>query len=60
VLVEQGEAVVHVYSRGPHGDFNLRPQEVSGLEGRVELPAVQLSLLMSEIYEGAEIASRTQ
>jgi Uma2 family endonuclease len=58
VLVEQGEAIVHVYSRGPHGDFNLRPQEIRGLEGMVELPAVQLSLSMSEIYDGIVVATQ--
>jgi Uma2 family endonuclease len=55
VLVEQSEPLVHVYSRGPHGDFNLCPQEVSGLDGTVELPAINLSLTMSEIYEGLEL-----
>jgi Uma2 family endonuclease len=55
VLIEQGESLVHVYSRGPHGDFNLRPQEVRGLDGTVELPATNISLAMSEIYDGLEL-----
>jgi Uma2 family endonuclease len=55
VLIEQGAPLVHVYSRGPHGDFNLRPQEVRGLTGVVELPAVGISLTMSEIYDGLEL-----
>ena len=55
VLIEQGEPLVHVYSRGPHGDFNLRPQEVRGLDGVVELPAISISLAMSEIYDGIEL-----
>lgn len=59
VLLEQDEAVVHVYSRGPHGDFNLRPQEVRGLEAVVELPAVQLTLSMSEIYDGIAAVTGT-
>jgi Uma2 family endonuclease len=59
VLLEQDEAVVHVYSRGSHGDFNLRAQEVRGLEGVVELPAVQLTLSMSEIYDGIAAATGT-
>lgn len=55
VLVEQGEPLVHIYSRGQHGDFNLRPAEVRGLDGVVELPAIHLSLAMSEIYDGLEL-----
>jgi Uma2 family endonuclease len=55
VLIEQGEPLVHIYSRGPHGDFNLRPEEIRGLEGMVELPAVHLALSMSEIYDGIEL-----
>jgi Uma2 family endonuclease len=52
VLVETSQPLVHVYSRGPHGDFLLRPQEIRGLEGSVELPAVSLSPAIGEIYEG--------
>ena len=52
VLVEQRMPIVHVYSRGPHGDFNLRPQEIRGLDGVVELPAIGISLTMTEIYDG--------
>lgn len=55
VLVEQAEPLVHVYSRGPHGDFNLRPQEVRGLDGAVDLPAISLSLTMREICDGLEL-----
>jgi Uma2 family endonuclease len=55
VLIEQGELLVHVYSRGPHGDFNLHPQEVRGSDGVVELPAIGISLAMSEIYDGLEL-----
>jgi len=55
VLVEQMEPLVHVYSRGPHGDFNLRPIEVRGVDGVVELPAISLSLTMREIYDGVEL-----
>ena len=51
VLIEQGAPLVHVYSRGPHGDFNLRPQAISGLDGVVELPAVGISLAMRDIYD---------
>ena len=52
VLIEQAEPLVHVYSRGPHGDFNLRPQEVRRLDGTIDLPAISLSLTMREIYDG--------
>lgn len=55
VLIEQGEPLVHVYSRGPHGDFNLRPQEVRKLDGVVELPATSISFATSEIYDGIEL-----
>jgi hypothetical protein len=55
VMIEQDEPLVHVYSRGPHGDFNLRPQEVRGLDGVVELPAISISLATSEIYDGIEL-----
>jgi Uma2 family endonuclease len=54
VLVEQRVPIVHVYSRGPHGDFNLRPQEIRGLDGIVELPAIGISLTMTEIYDGLD------
>lgn len=54
VLVEQSAPLVHVYSRGETGEFRLRAQEVQGLDGVVELPAVQVSVSMAEIYEGME------
>ncbi len=54
VLVEQRAPLVHVYSRGPHGDFNLRPQEIKGLDGMIELAAIGISLTMTEIYDGLE------
>jgi Uma2 family endonuclease len=54
VLIEQRAPLVHVYSRGSHGDFNLRPQEIRGVDGVVELPAVGISLTMHEIYDGLE------
>ena len=54
VLIEQRVPSVDVYSRGPHGDFNLRPQAVRGLDGVVELPAIGISLPMTEIYDGLE------
>jgi len=54
VLIEQDEPLAHVYSRGAHGDFNLRPAEIRGLDGVVDLPAVGLSLTMHEIYDGLE------
>ena len=55
VLVEPSESLVHVYSRGPHGDFTLRPDEVRGFDAAVELPAVKLSLPMAEIYDGLDL-----
>ncbi len=54
MLVEQRAPLVHVYSPGPHGDFNLRPQEIRGLDGTVELPAIAISLTMTEIYDGLD------
>jgi Uma2 family endonuclease len=55
VLVEPSEPLAHIYDRGPHGDFNLRPREVLGLEASVDLPVVGLTLTMAEIYDGLEI-----
>jgi Uma2 family endonuclease len=52
VQLEQAEPLAHVYDRGPHGDFNLRPREVHGLDGAIDLPAAGLVLTMSEIYDG--------
>ena len=57
VLVEQAEPLVHVYSRGPHGDFNLRPQEATGLHGTIDIPTINLSLTMSEIYDGIDLGN---
>ena len=51
-LVEQSEPLVHVYSRGPHGDFNLRPEEIRGLHGVIGLPAIGVVLTMQEVYDG--------
>jgi Uma2 family endonuclease len=55
VLIEPAVLLVHVYSRGPHGDFSFRPHEVRGIDGVVELPAVAIALTMREIYEGLEL-----
>ncbi len=52
VLVEPSQPLIHIYSRGPHGDFLLRPREIQGLDENVELAAVPLTLTMAEIYEG--------
>jgi Uma2 family endonuclease len=57
VLVEPSEPLVHVYHRGPHGDFELRPAEIRGLEGSLELPEVGVMLRMAEIYEGIDFMS---
>lgn len=54
VLIEQRTPSVDVYSRGPHGDFNLRPQLIRGLDGVIELPAIGISLTMTEIYDGLD------
>jgi Uma2 family endonuclease len=56
VLVEPSEALVHVYHRGPHGDFILRPAEVRGLDASFSLAAVGLTLTMSEVYDGLDLA----
>ena len=55
VLVEQSAPLIYLYSRGETGDFRLRAQEVEGLEGVVELPAIQVSLSMADLYEGVEL-----
>lgn len=55
VLVEPEEFLVHVYDRGPHGDFNFRPREVRGADGAVELPGVGIALTMREIYDGLDL-----
>jgi len=55
VLVEPSEPVVHIYDRGPHGDFNLRPQEVHRLDAGIDLQAVGLTLMMTEIYDGLDL-----
>lgn len=60
VLVEQAVLLVHVYSRGPHGDFSLRPQEVRGIDGVVELAAVGIALTMREIYDGLDLEAPTE
>jgi len=64
VLVEQSEPLVHVYTRGAHGDFFFRPQETIGLDGMIELPAIGISMTMAEVYErlsfGAEPDSDAQ
>ena len=57
VLVEQSAPLLHVYSRGESGEFKLRPQEVRGLDGVVELSAVGVSLSMAEIYESLDFDS---
>jgi hypothetical protein len=38
-----------VCSRGAHDDFTLHPEEVTGLEAVVELPAIGIALAMDEI-----------
>jgi hypothetical protein len=60
VLVEQTEPLVQVYSRGPHGDFNLQPAEVREPGHADEMSAVGLSLSMSEIYEGVALDTAGQ
>ncbi len=54
VLVEPSQPLVHIYSRGPHGDFLLRPHEIRGLDGTLALPSVALSLPMADVYEGLD------
>jgi hypothetical protein len=53
-LVEPSQPLVHVYSRGPHGDFLLRPQEIRGLDESIELAEVSLTLTMAEVYVGLD------
>jgi Uma2 family endonuclease len=57
VLVEPSEPLVHIYHRGPHGDFNLRPQEVRGMDASIELNAAALTLTMAEIYDGIDLGN---
>ncbi len=54
VMVEPSEPLAHVYHRGPHGDFILRPREIGGMDASIELPAASLTLMMSEIYDGLD------
>lgn len=54
VLIEPSEPLVNIYDRHHGGDFNLRPREVRGLDGMIELPTVPLTLAMDEVYEGLE------
>jgi Uma2 family endonuclease len=54
VLVEPSQPLVHIYSRGPHGDFLLRPEEIRGLDEAIELPGVPLTVTMGELYEGLD------
>ena len=49
--------MAHTYSRGPHGDFNLRPEEVRGLSGVIHLPALGITLTMLEVYDGLEFGT---
>jgi Uma2 family endonuclease len=60
VLVEQAEPLVHVYSRGDNGDFFIRPLEIKGLDSSFELPAVGISISMSEIYDGLDYAEHVR
>ena len=60
VLVEQSMPLVHIYSRHGSGDFKLRPQEVGGLEGVVELPGIGVSLPMATIYDGLEFGAEAR
>ncbi len=54
ILIEPSQPLAHLYSRGPHGDFLLRPQEIRGLDGALELPTVSLLLALAEVYEGLD------
>ncbi len=58
VLIEPSQPLVHVYSRGPHGDFLLRPQEIRRLDEAMELPSVSLTLTMAEVYDGLDFDLR--
>jgi hypothetical protein len=51
---EQSEYPVHVYSRVGTGDFIIKPQEIRGLDGTFELPAIGISMSVAEIYEGLD------
>jgi Uma2 family endonuclease len=54
-LAEPSEKLVHIYDRGAAGDFSLRPREVRGLGGAIELPSVGLTLTMAEVYDGLDL-----
>ena len=54
VLVEQSEYLVHVYSRVGTGDFIIKPQEIRGLDGTFELPAIGISMSVARLYEGLD------
>ena len=56
VLVEQSEYPVHVYGRVGTGDFIIKPQEIRGLDGGFELPAIGISMSVAKIYEGLDFS----
>ncbi len=60
VLVEQAEPLLYVYSRGEGGDFKLRPQELHGLDGTLDLPAIGVALPMIAIYEGLDFQAAAE
>jgi hypothetical protein len=35
-----------------HGDFSLRPTEIRGMDASIGLPAVDLTLMITEICDG--------
>lgn len=52
LLVEPDESRVYVHTRAAHGEFSVVPQEIVGLDGIIDLPSVNLSISMAEVYEG--------
>lgn len=58
VLLEPGQAKVMLWSRDADGDW--APQEIAGVDGMLDLPAIGVSLPMAEVYEDVELSPEPQ
>jgi Uma2 family endonuclease len=52
LLVSQNEARVELFARQMDGSWVLR--EAAGLEAKLELPSLQITLDLSEVFAGVE------
>jgi len=55
LLVSQDQAMVEIYSRESDGSWRLN--EVTGLDGMVALPSIEVVVPMRAIYEGVEFVA---